>query len=176
MSEHAVRRITIHQLNSRSSACERVDEPWYPGPFRCAGGGAATAEDADEIPVGTAQLLSDQFRFPPEASGTARGQRNRPGGHRQRSRLVIQRIPQAACAVARKGLNPAPVHVVTGALQAGAVCSDRETHGQRRCGDGLPAHDAGDLPRAFRTAYLWLIHAADCRSRYSSWTCRGVRY
>ncbi len=33
-----------------------------------------------------------------------------------------------------------------------------------------------DLPRAFRTAYLWLIHAADCRSRYSSRTCRGVRY
>jgi len=33
-----------------------------------------------------------------------------------------------------------------------------------------------DLPRAFRTAYLWLIHAADCRSRYSSWTCCGVRY
>ena len=25
-----------------------------------------------------------------------------------------------------------------------------------------------DLPRTFRTAYLWLIHAADCRSRYSS--------
>ena len=35
---------------------------------------------------------------------------------------------------------------------------------------------AFDLPRAFRTADLWLIHAADCRSRYSSWTCRGVRY
>ena len=33
-----------------------------------------------------------------------------------------------------------------------------------------------DLPRAFRTAYLWLIHAADCRSRYSSRTCCGVRY
>ena len=33
-----------------------------------------------------------------------------------------------------------------------------------------------DLPRAFRTADLWLIHAADCCSRYSSWTCRGVRY
>jgi hypothetical protein len=33
-----------------------------------------------------------------------------------------------------------------------------------------------DLPRAFRTADLWLIHAADCRSRYSSRTCRGVRY
>ena len=35
---------------------------------------------------------------------------------------------------------------------------------------------AGDLPRAFRTAYLWLIHAADCRSRYSLRTCCGVRY
>jgi hypothetical protein len=35
---------------------------------------------------------------------------------------------------------------------------------------------AGDLPRAFRTADLWLIHAADCCSRYSSWTCCGVRY
>jgi hypothetical protein len=33
-----------------------------------------------------------------------------------------------------------------------------------------------DLLRAFRTAYLWLIHAADWDSRYSSWTCRGVRY
>jgi len=35
---------------------------------------------------------------------------------------------------------------------------------------------ADDLPRAFRTADLWLIHAADCCSRYSSWTCCGVRY
>jgi hypothetical protein len=33
-----------------------------------------------------------------------------------------------------------------------------------------------DLPRAFRTADLWLIHAADCCPRYSSWTCCGVRY
>jgi hypothetical protein len=33
-----------------------------------------------------------------------------------------------------------------------------------------------DLPRAFRTADLWLIHAAACCSRYSSWTCCGVRY
>jgi hypothetical protein len=40
----------------------------------------------------------------------------------------------------------------------------------------LRRHVQADLPRAFRTAYLWLIHAADCRSRYSSWTCRGVRY
>jgi len=34
----------------------------------------------------------------------------------------------------------------------------------------------GDLPRAFRTADLRLIHAAICCSRYSSWTCCGVRY
>ena len=33
-----------------------------------------------------------------------------------------------------------------------------------------------DLPRDFRTADLWLIHAADCRSRYSLRTCCGVRY
>src|SRR5260370_30160624 len=31
-----------------------------------------------------------------------------------------------------------------------------------------------DLPRAFGTADLWLIHAADCCSRYSSWTWRPV--
>src|SRR5882724_8089065 len=36
--------------------------------------------------------------------------------------------------------------------------------------------DSGDLPRAFRTADLRLIHPAICCSRYSSWTCRGVRY
>jgi Superinfection immunity protein len=33
-----------------------------------------------------------------------------------------------------------------------------------------------DLPRAFRTADYGLIHAADCCSRYSLWTCCGVRY
>ena len=33
-----------------------------------------------------------------------------------------------------------------------------------------------DLPRAFRTAYLRLIYAADCRSTYSSCACRGLRY
>lgn len=33
-----------------------------------------------------------------------------------------------------------------------------------------------DLLRAFRTADFGLIHAADCRSTYSSWTCCGVRY
>jgi hypothetical protein len=38
------------------------------------------------------------------------------------------------------------------------------------------AVELDDLPRAFRTADLWLIHAADCCSRYSSWTCCGVRY
>jgi hypothetical protein len=41
---------------------------------------------------------------------------------------------------------------------------------------GVNAHLKIDLPRAFRTADLWLIHAADCCSRYSSWTCCGVRY
>ena len=35
---------------------------------------------------------------------------------------------------------------------------------------------ASDLPRVFRTADLWLIHAADCRSMNSSWACRGLRY
>jgi hypothetical protein len=39
---------------------------------------------------------------------------------------------------------------------------------------GIP--ERVDLPRAFRTAYLRLIYAADCCSRYSSWTCRGLRY
>ena len=33
-----------------------------------------------------------------------------------------------------------------------------------------------DLARVFRTADLRLIHAADCCSMYSSWTCCGVRY
>ena len=41
--------------------------------------------------------------------------------------------------------------------------------------DSSPARRV-DLPRAFRTADLWLIHAADCCSRYSLWTCCGVRY
>ena len=39
-----------------------------------------------------------------------------------------------------------------------------------------PPAGPSDLLRAFRTADLWLIHAADCCSRYSSWTCCGVRY
>jgi hypothetical protein len=33
-----------------------------------------------------------------------------------------------------------------------------------------------DLPRAFRTAYLRLIYAVDCRLMYSSRTCCGLRY
>ena len=32
---------------------------------------------------------------------------------------------------------------------------------------------ACSVDTAFRTADLWLIHAADCCSRYSSWTCCG---
>ena len=42
--------------------------------------------------------------------------------------------------------------------------------------DNDDRHVVADLPQTFRTADLWLIHAADCRSRYSSWTCCGVRY
>jgi hypothetical protein len=41
---------------------------------------------------------------------------------------------------------------------------------------GLGQSEVADLPRAFRTADLRLIHAAICCSRYSLWTCRGVRY
>jgi len=40
----------------------------------------------------------------------------------------------------------------------------------------LTPADEADLPRTFRTAGLWLIHAADCRSRYSLRACWGVRY
>ena len=74
------------------------------------------------------------------------------------------------------GLLPVP-WVVSAAGEGGTLTSEAE-HGQ---GDeGLGAVEsvchAGDLPRAFRTADLWLIHAADCCSRYSSWTCCGVRY
>jgi hypothetical protein len=39
--------------------------------------------------------------------------------------------------------------------------------GCRSGGDGVTEADI-DLPRAFRTAYLRLIYAADCRSTYSS--------
>ena len=49
----------------------------------------------------------------------------------------------------------------------------------RRISSGLPVVSPGvnsDLPRAFRTADYGLIHAADCCSRYSLWTCCGVRY
>jgi hypothetical protein len=43
--------------------------------------------------------------------------------------------------------------------------------------EGRQSHEAApDLPRAFRTADLRLIHAAICCSRYSLWTCCGVRY
>jgi hypothetical protein len=48
--------------------------------------------------------------------------------------------------------------------------------GQARCGSARARAQVRDLPRAFRTAYLRLIYAADCCSRYSSWTCRGLRY
>ena len=41
---------------------------------------------------------------------------------------------------------------------------------------GIGKTRLADLPRAFRTADLRLIHAAICCSRYSLWTCCGVRY
>src|SRR5712664_3882434 len=71
---------------------------------------------------------------------------------------------------------------------AGGVCGDEGLEGEvvdgagvaagggvDECG-GVVAEQGVDLPRAFRTADLWLIHTADCCSRYSSWTCCGVRY
>ena len=42
--------------------------------------------------------------------------------------------------------------------------------------EGSHAVLVGDLPRAFRTANYGPIHAAGCCSRYSLWTCCGVRY
>lgn len=50
--------------------------------------------------------------------------------------------------------------------------AEQEIIWRTRLGD-LLEHD---LPRTFRTADLWLIHAADCRSRYALRTCCGVRY
>src|ERR1700691_2570790 len=41
---------------------------------------------------------------------------------------------------------------------------------------GLGTGAVPDLPRTFRTADLWLIHAADCCSMNSSWACCGLRY
>jgi hypothetical protein len=69
-----------------------------------------------------------------------------------------------------------------GELVDGGVVLAGQVAGAAVCGGGVPGvlgggADGGvDLPRTFRTAYLWLIHAADCRSRYSSRACRGVRY
>ena len=48
------------------------------------------------------------------------------------------------------------------------------TSGARRLYRARPS--GVDLPRVFRTADYGLIHAADCCSRYSLWTCCGVRY
>jgi hypothetical protein len=40
---------------------------------------------------------------------------------------------------------------------------------------GCGEEDGPEVPLVFRTAYSRLIHAASCFSRYSSWTCCGVR-
>src|SRR5216683_8364739 len=61
------------------------------------------------------------------------------------------------------------------AARAGCCCSAGELLG---AGSAVWVALArrSDLPRAFRTADLRLIHTAICCSRYSSWTCCGVRY
>ena len=59
---------------------------------------------------------------------------------------------------------------------AGAVHEDLVAGVDEPVEQGFGHDRVGDLPRAFRTADLWLIHAADCCSKYSSWTCCGVRY
>jgi len=81
------------------------------------------------------------------------------------------------------GLRPGGCLVVEGAGFEAAVEDAGEPVGELAEG-GVVAGAAGalmvvagaDLPRTFRTADLWLIHAADCCSRYSLWTCWGVRY
>ena len=62
------------------------------------------------------------------------------------------------------------------AVGGGVVVLGLEDGPELGGGLGVGAGFAIDLPRAFRTADLWLIHAADCCSRYSLWTCCGVRY
>ena len=48
--------------------------------------------------------------------------------------------------------------------------------GMKIAASASKAANRTDLPRVFRTADLWLIHAADCCSRYALRTCCGVRY
>src|SRR5258707_12172805 len=58
-------------------------------------------------------------------------------------------------------------------MQIAQLCTAVPTEYER---PGAAHNVRYDLPRAFRTADLRLIHPAICCSRYSSWTCRGVRY
>ena len=69
-----------------------------------------------------------------------------------------------------------PTLSVLVALVAGSLLSEVSIGPHSPLAFQGTSDDARDLPRAFRTAYLRLIHAADCRSRCSSRTCFGVRY
>jgi hypothetical protein len=80
-----------------------------------------------------------------------------PGVAALHKRQEPWRAPAAQPGIAGCGIDAARRRLATG--------------GQQR-GRSSPS----DLPRAFRTADLRLIHAAICCSRYSSWTCCGVRY
>jgi nonribosomal peptide synthetase DhbF len=89
-------------------------------------------------------------------------------------RLVGYVVPVAGAVLDPAGLRAAVGCVLPGYMVPSAVVVL----------EALPLSAAGkldrrvlpDLPRAFRTADLRLIHAAICCSRYSSWTCCGVRY
>ena len=67
------------------------------------------------------------------------------------------------------------VAAVDVAKKDGVVCL-RQPHPSRAGQRQSVVWTVTDLPRAFRTADLRLIHAAICCSRYSLWTCCGVRY
>ncbi len=90
-----------------------------------------------------------------QGSGLTRGDRNRNRKVEALRRVVVR--------------DRAVLAVDLGEDKQVAVVMDHE-------GRVLARKVVNDLPRTFRTADLWLIHAADCCSRYSSWTCCGVRY
>ncbi len=75
-----------------------------------------------------------------------------------------------------RGAVPSSVSALLQARAEGLPLFVEELLGGLIAGDALRRAGCTDLPRTFRTADLWLIHAADCCSRYSSWTCCGVRY
>jgi hypothetical protein len=91
--------------------------------------------------------------------------------------VVDEVIAKLAGGAARGGVGQPKANF--GAFPAGAAVAPAG-RGQHVVGEAsglvLGAPGEVDLPRAFRTAYLRLIYAVDCRSTYSSRTCRGLRY